>query len=110
MGKLQRILRLLQTVAKILVAKMTMVGDCKAMRLVAETSADEERLGIAGKKKVLAPVVEDDLLLSLGKAYRRHVVDAKFCERGTRRARRRTTSAIERGSSAPSIVFMRKWR
>ena len=24
--------------------------------------------------------------------------------------RRRTTSAIERGSSAPSIVFMRKWR
>ena len=47
-----------------------MVGDCKAMRLVAEPRADEERLGIARQKKVLAPVVEDDLLLSLGKAYR----------------------------------------
>ena len=87
-----------------------MVGDRKAMRLVEETSADEERLGIAWQEKVLAPIVEDNLLLSLGKTYRRHVVDAKFRERGTRRAKLRYAAVANEKVRLLEPERLRAWR
>ena len=78
--------------------------------IVAKPSAYEERLGIAGKKKVLAPVVEDDLLLALGKPHRRHVVDAKFCERGTRRAKLRYAAVANEKVRLLEPERLRAWR